>query len=341
MNTHLYSNGPSGDNTIMINPNQSRRQKLLHMATIAGAASAILLLSMSASTLAATTNQTTFTSPEQAGDALAVAWRNDDKDALLKIFGPAGIRLVSSGDLVAEKEAREKLASEYAVQHKIETVDARKALLVIGNDEFPYPIPLVKQGQAWRFDTRAGAEEILDRRIGRNELNAVEVCRAYVEAQREYASKDPQKSGLHEYATKFASASDKHDGLYWPARADDEESPLGPLIANAAGEGYGTANAQMWAPYHGYYYRILTQQGANLSGSETSYVVNGHMTGGFALIAFPAKYGDSGVMTFVVNQNGIVLEKDLGTQTAKIARHIEDYSPDRTWKTPLTVTGQK
>ncbi len=313
----------------------SNASGLLKTLRITGLTVAILSISLgSFASPRNASNQETFASPEQAAAALSAAWHSGNKARLLKIFGPAGAKLVSSGDLIADKEARARLAAEYDVQHKVETISDQQKVLVIGQGAFPYPIPLTKHGNVWSFDTQAGEEEILDRRIGRNELNAIEVCRAYVEAQREYAAKDPLGNGRHEYAKKISSANDKHDGLYWRTMEGEEESPLGPLAASAAAEGYDTANSHLGIPYHGYYYRILTRQGANAPGGASDYIVDGHMTKGFALVAFPAKYGNSGVMTFIVNQDGIVFEKNLGPLTAKIARQMPEYNPDQTWKMP-------
>jgi hypothetical protein len=281
---------------------------------------------------AADRHAATFGSPEQAADALAEAWNSGSKRELLKIFGPAGEKLVSSGDPVAEKEARTRLASAYAEQHRIEVEAGRKAVIVMGKDEWSYPIPLIKQGEVWRFDVKAGAQQIIDRRIGRNELNAIKVCHAYVEAQREYAAIDRTGDGVREYARRVASTKGKHDGLYWTALKDEEESPLGPLAAAAEAQGYSAASAEGRKPFHGYLYRILTRQGENAHGGAQDYVVEGHLAGGFALVAFPATYGDSGVMTFIINQHGIVFEKNLGANTAKIARRMKAYDPDPTWK---------
>lgn len=294
----------------------------------------LLLLAASAGAHARTVaGPQAFASPEQAAEALATAWRSDSNADLLKIFGPAGAKLVSSGDEVADKNARARLAAAYDAQHRIVSIRDQGALLVIGPEEFPYPIPLAKEGDAWHFDTAAGAEEILDRRIGRNEMNAISVCRAYVEAQHDYAARERAGDGLHEYAMKIVSSDGKHDGLYWQANPGEPESPLGPLIAAAADQGYSpTAKGAMLAPYHGYYYKILTAQGPHAPGKAYSYITEGHMTKGFALIAFPAQYGNSGIMTFIVNQNGIVFEKNLGKNTAKIAREIAQYDPDRSWK---------
>ena len=198
----------------------------------------------------------------------------------LAILGSAADGLVNSGDPVAEKEARERLASSYDDAHRLETQGGDKAVIVLGKEEWPYPIPLVKQGAGWRFDVAAGAQQIIDRRIGRDELNAIEVCHAYVEAQREYAAKDRLGDGLHEYARRVASAMDKRDGLYWRIARGEEESPLGPLVAAAEAEGFGAASAEGRAPFHGYYYRILTRQGKSAPGGAQDYLVKGHLTGG-------------------------------------------------------------
>ena len=197
------------------------------------------------------------------------------------------------------------------------------------------PIPVVEQGNRWHFDTQASAQKIIDRRVGRNELNVIEVCRAYVAAQREYASKDRLGDGLHEYAQTLESNSGQHDGLYWDAAAGEEQSPFGPLVARARVEGYtGEGRHGRSAPYHGYYFRILTSQGPHAPGGARNYLVGGHMTGGFALLASPAKWGDSGIMSFLVNQDGIVFQKNLGPDTAQLARQITQYDPDLGWTAP-------
>jgi len=282
---------------------------------------------------AAAAAERTFASPEEAAEALASAWRSGDKRELLAIFGPAADALVSSGDPVAENEARKRLASSYEEAHRLDAEGAQKIVIVLGKEEWPYPIPLVKQGAAWRFDVKAGAEQIIDRRIGGNELNAIEVCRAYVEAQRDYAAKDRLGDGLHEFSPRIASSEGKQDGLYWRTAPGGEESPLGPLVVAAEAEGYTARSAEGRAPFHGYFYKILTRQGPSAPGGAKDYLEKGHLTGGFALVAFPATYGDSGVMTFIVNQQGIVFEKNLGSNTIEIARRMTEYDPDMTWKT--------
>jgi len=282
------------------------------------------------------TEQKTFASPEQAVAALVSATRSGITAELINVLGPDGKQLVHSGDLIADEEARDKFITAYGKRNKIVMDTSDKAILVIGEHEWPFPIPLVKQDGAWHFDTQAGKEEILDRRIGRNELNAIEVCRAYVDAQHEYASKDRNGDGLLEYASKLMSSPGQHDGLYWPVNTGEPESPLGLLMARAQIEGYGTnaTHDHKHKAYHGYYYRILTRQGKNAPGGAYDYMAKRHMIGGFALAAYPAQYGVSGVMTFLINQDGIVYQKDLGPDTTKIARRMTEFNPDTTWKTP-------
>ena len=308
--------------------------RAMRPAGIAAAGLGMLLLSATASftVSAAEPAQQTFSSPEQAVAALAEAWGHEDKAELLKIFGAGGAKLISSGDPVADDDARQRLAAEYNASHKIDYEGEGKAVLSIGKDDFPFPIPLLKQGSAWYFDTKEGEQEILNRRIGRNELNVIEVCHAYVEAQREYAAKNPVGKGRSEYAQRLHSSPGKHDGLYWAAETAEDESPLGPLVASAQAEGYSSNSAGTRMPYHGYYFKILTRQGPSAAGGAKDYVADGHMTGGFAMIAFPAKYGDSEIMTFIVDQNGIVFEKNLGPGTEATARRITAYDPDQSWK---------
>jgi hypothetical protein len=277
----------------------------------------------------------TFASPGQAVDAVVAAARSNDSAGLLKIFGPAGKDLISSGDAVADRDARARFVARYGETEKIQYDAANNATLVIGTDAWPFPIPLVKQGGAWHFDAAAGIEEVLNRRIGRNELSAMEVCRNYVMAQREYAADLQNKKLSVEYAQKMFSSPGLHDGLYWPVQPGEMQSPMGPEIAHARAEGYdpGDRTTEQRAPYHGYFYKILTRQGAAAPGGARDYIVGGHLTEGFALVAFPAKYGDSGVMTFIVNEAGIVFEKNLGSNTATLAPAIAEYNPDMTWKT--------
>ena len=294
----------------------------------------LLLLGGGPIAVAAPSGEEAFASPGQAGEAVAAAWHADKVEALLKIFGPGGRNLVTSGDPVAEHMTRAQFAAAYDQQHRIELQGADEAILVIGKEDWPYPIPIVRTGQVWRFDVKAGIEQVLDRRIGANELHAIGVSRAYVEAQREFAAGRRMTGAPEEYAQQLASSNHKHDGLYWPAGAGEKPSPLGPLVAVAEANGYGPppAAAGDARPFEGYYFRILNGQGGHAPGGARSYIANGRMTGGFALIAFPARWGDAGVMTFLVNQNGIVFQKDLGPETTRLARQITLYDPDRTWR---------
>jgi hypothetical protein len=276
--------------------------------------------------------QKTFTSPDQAVAELVAADRSGNTTDLESIFGPDGKKLIYSGDPVADKQWRQKFVTAYDKRNRIEKEGDAKAVLVIGEHDWPYPIPIVRQNGAWRFDTDAGAEDILDRRIGRNELNTIQVCHAYVDAQREYATEDRNGTGLPEYAQRFLSSPGKHEGLYWEVGPGEKESPLGPLVARASAEGYDTSGKRV--PYHGYYFKILKRQGANAPGGAHDYVADGHMIGGFALVAYPAKYGVSGVMTFLVNQDGIIYQKNLGPDTASMAEQMDSFDPDKSWTTP-------
>jgi len=283
---------------------------------------------------AANAKPETFASPEQAAVALAAAAHDNDAAAMLAIFGADGRQLVTSGDAIEDKETRARFSGRYDEAHKILRDAADKARLLVGSDEWPFPIPLERKGSVWQFDTRAGIEEILDRRVGRNELNAIEVCRSYVQAQRDYAADLSAEKKPAEYAQKFVSTAGMHDGLYWPAAPGEALSPIGPQMAHARAEGYAAQSESGGrVPYHGYFYKILTRQGASAPGGARDYLADGHMSGGFALVAFPATYGDSGVMTFVVNQDGIVFEKNLGPNTAALASAIAAFDPDRSWKT--------
>jgi len=271
-----------------------------------------------------------FDTPEQAATALAEAWQRDSQAALLSIFGPHGWALISSGDPQAEHEATAKLAAAYTEEHHFDLQGSQRVVIVLGAEAWPYPIPLVRRGTQWHFDVEEGAQQIIDRRVGRNELHAIAVCNAFVAAQRDYVGRDFNRT-QHEYAARVASHPGRHDGLYWKVAEGATESPLGPLVAAAEAEHYGVASAEGNAPFEGYYYRILTRQGPHAPGGARDYEVNGHLTGGFALLAFPAKYRDSGVKTFIVNQDGIVFEKDLGPLTRELARQIMQYDPDTSW----------
>ena len=275
--------------------------------------------------------QKVFGSPEEAMKALAETVRAGDRKGVMAILGPEGEDIISSGDEVADKNAQEQFVQAY--DEKVDFVQEKedRVSIIIGNDYWPFPIPIVKKTEGWVFDTKEGREEVLNRRVGRNELNAIQVCEAYVDAQREYASTDRERDGIIQYAQKVWSDPYRRNGLYWEAGEGEVPSPMGPFAAQAAGEGY-TKKGDKPTPYYGYYFKILKGQGSNAPGGAYSYVINGHMVAGFALVAWPAEYDVSGVMTFIVNQNGTVYQKDLGPKTAAIAKAMTLYNPDRTWK---------
>lgn len=271
--------------------------------------------------------QQSFKTPEEAVEALVSASKSGDRTSVLMVLGPGAADLVSSGDEIADAADRKRVLEAYDVQHQIVREGTDKAVLLVGTEEWPFPIPMVRKGDGWQFDTAAGRDEILFRRIGRNELSAIQACLAYVDAQDEYAEKGVSGSGV--YAQRIFSTPGKKDGLYWPVQGSEDESPLGELAAAAAADGYRAGQQRI--PYHGYYYKILTRQGANAPGGELDYMVRGKMVGGYALVAYPAEYGNSGVMTFLVNHQGIVYEKDLGANTLQLAQRIVEYNPDATW----------
>jgi len=275
-------------------------------------------------------SQRQFETPDEAGKALADAARANDVRRVGVILGIFGRNIVSSGDDVADSNARAKFVAAYDAVNRIVLDGDSKATLEIGKDNWPFPVPLVKDKDGWRFDTLAGQYEVLARRIGINELNAIQVCLAYVEAQREYARLDPDKNGSPVYAQRVVSQPGKKDGLYWSAAEGAPASPLGEFMAVAAREGYRPGQSRI--PYHGYYYKILRGQGPKAPGGAYDYVVRGKMIGGFALVAYPAEYRNSGVMTFVVNHEGAVFQKDLGAGTAGIAGGMSSFNPDGSWK---------
>jgi len=241
--------------------------------------------------------------------------------------------VVSSGDETADRAGRDALLAAAKDKTVLLTKTKTSVFLTMGPDAWPFPIPIVKGPKGWFFDTAAGKEELISRRIGRNELRAIALCQAFVTAQREYAETSQQGTSAGVYAQKMLSSEGKHDGLYWPAKAGEPESPLGPLAAEATNDGYAVkASTSGPKPFHGYFFRIMSAQGANAPGGAKSYVVDGKMTDGFALVAWPAEYGVSGITTFVVNQTGIVFEKNLGKQTAETAKVMNQFDPDLTWK---------
>lgn len=291
-----------------------------------------LAAALSIAGAASAADQKTFGSPEAAANALVAAAGKGDLKAMQAILGPGSQALVQSGDAVADRRGRERFVQIYGEAHRIEVQGEAKAVLLVGKDEWPMPIPLVKSADRWRFDARQGREEVLNRRIGRNELSAIQAALAYVDAQREYYLRNPSKDKLLHYAQKFGSGKGKRDGLYFPTRPDEPPSPLGPLYASAKSAGYAKAGDGLPTPYHGYRYRILKGQGPNAPGGAYSYLAQGRMIGGFALIAWPASYGNSGVMTFIVNHEGVVYEKDLGPDTAAVAGKVSRFDPGAGWK---------
>ncbi|HEX9147385.1 MAG TPA: DUF2950 domain-containing protein [Candidatus Binatia bacterium] len=280
--------------------------------------------------------QTVFASPEEAMKTLVEAAKAKDRAALGEIFGPSSLQQLLSGDPVQDDREMDQFAAAVEKSAKLERVNDAKFTLTIGERNWPFPIPIVKEESRWRFDTRAGADEILNRRIGENELSAILTVRAYVLAQWQYFTEaDADKDGVAEYAQKFISSPGKRDGLYWDTVEGEKPSPLGSLVGAARAEGYGRksdSSAPKRAPYHGYYFKILTRQGAHAPGGKYSYIINGIMIAGHALVAYPDKWGSSGVMTFIVNQQGRVYQKNLGPKTAEIANAMTEYNPDPSWQ---------
>jgi Protein of unknown function (DUF2950) len=289
-----------------------------------------LLLASTAMT-ATSPAQQIFPSPAAAAKALVGAARIDDMATLSSILGGDAKEILSSGDPVADNNARDNFVAKYDQMQRLAYDDRGRVILYLGADNWPFPIPLVKSGDGWKFDTEAGKRELLFRRIGRNELFTIDVLADLADAQEEYASEIRDGGSVKQFAQKIQSAPGKHDGLYWKVSAGEEESPIGPLIADATEEGYETGAAAP-IPFHGYYYRILSGQGKNAPGGAKDYMVDGKMTQGFAFLAYPATYRASGVMTFMINQDGVIVQKDLGTDTAKLANQITEYNPDESWE---------
>jgi hypothetical protein len=286
----------------------------------------VILILHSTGALAVASDQT-FATPEDAASALVAAVKSGDSKAIRKVLGDSGPDL-SSGDPVADRKARENFVTAFEAKHSIAR-DGDAAKLLIGNDDFPFAFPLVKTGDRWRFDTIAGKTEIIARRIGENELYTIKVMQAIADAQRDYASEDRDGDGVLAYAQKFLSSPGKRDGLYWKTKAGETPSPLGPLVVDASSEGYRLKAGP--TPYHGYFYRMLKGQGAAVGSPAFDYVVHGRAIGGFAVIAYPAKYGSSGIMTFIINQDGKVFQSDLGPRTAEKASATKRFDPGTGW----------
>ena len=274
--------------------------------------------------------QKTFSSPEEGVKALMEATKKNDTKAMLAILGPEAKSLIETGDQVSDRAAFERFVKSYEEANKLVKSGDTKAILEVGKDAWPFPIPLVKENAGWRFDTHEGKEEIINRRVGRNELDAIQVSLAVVDAEREYYQRDPDGDKLLQYAQKLISTKGKRDGLYWETKPGEQPSPLGLLVARARGEGYKGAGGKP-VPYHGYYYKLLTGQGKDAPGGAYDYLVRGKMMGGFGVVAYPAQYGSSGIMTFIVNHDGVVYQKDLGAKTASVAQAMTKFNPDKTW----------
>ncbi len=272
-----------------------------------------------------------FASPDDASNGLVAAAKSGDVNSVLAVFGPDSKDIILSGDPVQDKEIAGVFVHEYDVMHRWRKMPDDSQILLIGADNFPFPIPLKKNAAGqWYFDAPAGREEILVRRIGRNELAVIDVCMALADAQTEYFTERHADGSTHEFAVKFISDAGKQNGLYWEAPEGQPKSPLGPLAAFATNEGYNV-KPDSHVPFHGYYFHMLTRQGSNAHGGAKDYIVNGKMTGGFAFVAYPAEYRNSGVMTFIINQDGILLQKDLGAATAQTAAAMTEFNPDESW----------
>ena len=313
-----------------------------HLLHFRAAPHLLLLLSLTATVLflpgSTAFAQKSYKTPQDAVDALVASAKTDDPKAALAVLGRDGEDIISSGDKVSDDAVRQRFVASYEAKHQIAMDGDNKATLVIGDDDYPFPIPLIKKSGLWSFDTDTGRREILFRRIGHNELDAIQTSLAYVDAQNEYADKDRTGAGPGVYAQRFVSEAGKKDGLYWPTAPGEEESPLGELFAKASRQGYRAGQGR--SPYHGYYYKILTRQGPAAAGGALDYVVKGKMIGGFALVAYPDEYRNSGVMTFMVNHDGTVFQKDLGPDTENIAEAMTAFNPDKSW-TKVDVTEGK
>lgn len=307
--------------------------RLLLIALIAGVtlpAQAADPASKPAATKPAAPPQRTYASPQEAVNDLMAAMKAADSKAMLAVLGSGAKSIISSGDAVADRRDRERFVKSFEEASRIEQAGDAKAVLSTGKDGWPFPIPLVKDAKGWRFDAKAGREEIVNRRVGRNELAVIQVLQAVVDAQREYYLRNPQGDRLLQYAQRLASSKGKRDGLYFPTKAGEKPSPLGPQVDAARAEGY--SKSDKGSGYHGYHYRILKAQGPDAPGGAYDYVAQGRMIGGFALVAWPVNYGNSGVMTFMVNHDGVVFEKDLGPDTAAAVQKINRFNPDKSWK---------
>jgi hypothetical protein len=276
-------------------------------------------------------SQQTFTSAEEAAKALGAAYKRGDPKGVTKILGDKGLQLVSSGDPVIDRYERSWFLSLFKEAHEVVPESETRAVLQLGKDEYPYPIPIVKEGKKWRFDPEEGHEDLLSRRISKAELSALELMVACVDAQREYYRQDHDGDGVFEYARKFRSSPGQHDGLYWERKPGEAPSPVSGLADAFLKEGYRPAKEGQLFVYRGYFYKMLAAQGAHAPGDAREYVVNGKMTGGFAVLAFPTRYRVSGVLTFMVNQEAVVYQKDLGPKTVALGKEMALFNPDKSW----------
>jgi hypothetical protein len=293
---------------------------------------AVCLFGNSRPALSQDPGQKTYSSPEEASAALHEAVRSADQEALRLVFGPAANEMTSSGDEDEDRRSQQQFVEKYQEMHRLGKEPDGTITIYIGAENWPMPVPLVSKQNRWYFDCDNGKREILFRRIGRNEMQAMDVCRALVEAQKEYSAEPRGGDSVKQYAARFVSDEGKQNGLYWKSDGGKPESPIGPIITYAATEDYQKASITQPKAFHGYYFRLLNRQGKNAPGGAKSYFVNGKMTRGFAFVAYPAEYGTSGVMTFVVNQDGMMYQKDLGPKSSNQARTLSSYNPDTTWK---------
>lgn len=292
----------------------------------------IAALLLAASSSAQQGSEKTFASPGEAALALYTAVKANDNQTLAAIFGSNSSDILHTGDNVADKNMADAFIRRYEQMHRVVIEPDQTVTLYIGAENWPFPIPIVKNSAgAWYFDTQSGKEEILRRRVGRNENDAIEVLGNLVDAQRDYASEPREGDKTKHYALKFLSDDGRQNGLYWKTSENDPPSPIGPLLVSAASQGYRVQQGHS-APFHGYYYRMLTKQGSAAKGGALDYVVDGKLTRGFAFVAYPAEYRNSGVMTFIVNQNGVIYQKDLGSQTEQTASELQEYNPDSGWE---------
>ncbi|MGH7787131.1 MAG: DUF2950 domain-containing protein [Candidatus Binatia bacterium] len=308
-------------------PHRAPRRDRFSAATLG-----LALLALASASAAAGKEPLSFAAPDEAVTILVAAVKAGDTIAMMAILGSDAGPLVDSGDPVADRTAWDKFVAAYEEAHVLEKTGDDHVTLETGATRWPFPIPLVRADGRWHFDTEAGEQEIIARRVGRNELSTIQACLAFVDAQHEYFARNPLGGQVAQYAQHVASTPGKRDGLYWETAEGEAPSPLGPLIVSARGEGYRKAGTDAGVPYHGYLFRMLTKQGKDAAGGAYDYIVRGTMIGGFALVAYPAEYDSSGVMTFVVNHDGVVFEKDLGPATTKTVAAMTAFNPDATWK---------